>query len=65
MSFFRSTAFKYIPVIVFTFIVADYFLAVAAIGSVAATLRQFAVVISNMALGLGVINQTWLWAWAS
>jgi len=56
MSFFRSTAFKYIPVIVFAFIVADYFLAVAAIGSVAATLRQFAVVISNMALGLGVIS---------
>jgi hypothetical protein len=56
MSFFRSTAFKYIPVIVFAFILADYFIAVAAIGSVASTLRQFAVVISNMALGLGVIS---------
>lgn len=56
MSFFRSTAFKFIPAIVFAVIVGDYFLAIAGVGTMAETLRQFAVIITNMALGLGVIS---------
>jgi hypothetical protein len=56
MSFIKSTAFKAIPAIIFTIIVLDYFLNIAVIGSAAETLRSFAVVISNMALGLGVIS---------
>ena len=56
MSFFRSTAYKYIPAIVFAIILGDYFLNIAFIGTVAETLRQFAVVISAMAMGLGVIS---------
>lgn len=56
MSFIKSTAFKYIPVIVFAVIIADYFFAIASLGSLAEILRQFAVVISNIALGLGVIS---------
>jgi hypothetical protein len=56
MSFIKSTAFKYIPILVFAIIIADYFFAIAGIGSIAEILRQFAVVISNIALGLGVIS---------
>ncbi|MFH2109790.1 MAG: hypothetical protein ABIJ47_00865 [Candidatus Bathyarchaeota archaeon] len=56
MSFIKSTAFKYIPILVFAIIIADYFFAIAGIGSIAEVLRQFAVVISNIALGLGVIS---------
>lgn len=56
MSFIKSTAFKIIPAIIFIIIVLDYFLAIAAIGTMAETLRSFAVVISNMALGLGIIS---------
>ena len=56
MSFIKSTAFKYIPILVFAIIIADYFFAISGLGSIAEALRQFAVVISNIALGLGVIS---------
>jgi len=56
MSLIKTRAFKVIPVVVFTLIIMDYFLTISGIGSIAEVLRQFAVVISNMALGLGVIS---------
>ncbi len=56
MSLLKSKAFKGIPVIIFTLIFLDYFLDIAGISSIAETLRQFAVIISSMALGLGVIS---------
>ena len=56
MSLLKSKAFKVIPVIIFTLIFLDYFLENAGISSIAETLRQFAVIISSMALGLGVIS---------
>jgi hypothetical protein len=56
MSFAKSTAFKYIPILVFAIIIADYFFSISGLGSIAEILRQFAVVISNIALGLGVIS---------
>jgi hypothetical protein len=56
MSFVKSTAFKYIPILVFAIIIVDYFSAITGLGPIAEYLRQFAVVISNIALGLGVIS---------
>lgn len=56
MAFIKTTAFKYIPVVVFVILVSDYFFAIAGLGPIAEILRQFAVVISNIALGLGVIS---------
>ena len=56
MALIKTTVFKYVPVIVFVIIVSDYFFAVAGLGSIAEVLRQFAVIISNIALGLGVIS---------
>jgi hypothetical protein len=56
MSLLKSKAFKVIPVIIFTLIFLDYFLDIAGISSIAESLRQFAVIISSMALGLGVIS---------
>ena len=56
MSLIKTRAFKVIPVVVFTLIIMDYFFTISGIGSIAEVLRQFAVVISNMALGLGIIS---------
>lgn len=56
MAFIKTKGFLAIPLIIAVVMFADYFIAVKEVNSLAGILRTWALVISSMALGLGVVN---------
>lgn len=56
MSLVKTKIFIWIPLLIFFVMFFDYFFTIGPISIVAAELRTWAVVISSMALGLGVVN---------
>ncbi len=56
MSLVKTKIFIWIPLLIFFVMFFDYFFTIGPIAIVAAELRTWAVVISSMALGLGVVN---------
>jgi len=56
MSLIRSRGFLAIPLVISLIMFADFFLKITPLEAVAGTLRTWALVISSIALGLGVVN---------